>query len=331
LISPHRSTEAQQFARLARLSHTMSNSLLSKSYVDGVYIPSGLLVVGCLIVKREWVPYAVALALLLGGYKVFSNRVLKVLKPTEFQDFELKEKTIISHNVAIYRFELPSPTAILGLPIGQHISIAATLPQPDGTSKEIVRSYTPISGDHQPGYFDLLIKSYPTGNISKHMASLIVGQAIKVRGPKGAMVYEPNMVRHFGMIAGGTGITPMLQIIRAVIRGRKAGDTTEIDLIFANVNKEDILLQEDLDQLAKEDSGFRVHYVLNNPPEGWTGGVGFVTPEMMTKWLPKAADDVKLLLCGPPPMISAMKKASEGLGFKKAKPVSKLEDQVFAF
>ncbi|TVY30092.1 NADH-cytochrome b5 reductase [Lachnellula hyalina] len=312
----------------------MSNNLLSKKYVDGVYIPSGLLVVGCLIVKREWVPYAVALALLLGGYKLFSNNysgVRKVLKPTEFQDFELTEKTIISHNVAIYRFALPSQTAILGLPIGQHISIAATLPQPDGTSKEIVRSYTPISGDHQPGYFDLLIKSYPTGNISKHMASLIVGQAIKVRGPKGAMVYEPNMVRHFGMIAGGTGITPMLQIIRAVIRGRKAGDTTEIDLIFANVNKEDILLQEDLDQLAKEDKGFRVHYVLNNPPEGWTGGVGFVTPEMMTKWLPKAADDVKLLLCGPPPMISAMKKASEGLGFKKAKPVSKLEDQVFAF
>jgi cytochrome-b5 reductase len=114
------------------------------------------------------------------------------------------------------------------------------------------------------------------------MASLLVGQTIKVKGPKGAMVYTPNMVRHFGMIAGGTGITPMLQIIRAVIRGRPTGDTTEIDLIFANVNPEDILLKEDLDQLAKEDSKFRVHYVLNNPPEKWNGGVGFVTPEMMT-------------------------------------------------
>ncbi|KAF4619002.1 hypothetical protein G7Y89_g14844 [Cudoniella acicularis] len=239
----------------------------SKKYIDGVYIPSGLLVVGCLIVKREWVPYAIALALALGGYKVWASQVRKVLKPTEFQNFELKEKTIISHNVAIYRFKLPSETAILGLPIGQHISIAATLPQPDGPSKEIVRSYTPISGDHQPGYFDLLIKSYPTGNISKYMASLIVGQTIKVRGPKGAMVYTPNMVRHFGMIAGGTGITPMLQIIRAVIRGRPTGDKSQIDLIFANVNKEDILLKEDLDQLAKEDAGFRVYYVLNNPPE----------------------------------------------------------------
>ncbi|KAH8588927.1 hypothetical protein B0O99DRAFT_343028 [Bisporella sp. PMI_857] len=307
------------------------NEFLSKKYIDGVYIPSSLLVVGCLIVKREWTPFAALLAFVLGGYKIWSSQAHPVLKPTEFQNFELTEKTVISHNVAIYRLKLPTPTSILGLPIGQHISIAATLPQADGSSKEIVRSYTPISGDEQPGHFDVLIKSYPTGNISKYMASLVVGQSIKIRGPKGAMVYTPNLVRHFGMIAGGTGITPMLQIIKAVIRGRPTGDKTEIDLIFANVNKEDILLKEDLDALAKSDKGFRVYYVLNNPPEKWDGGVGFVTPEMITKWLPKPADDVKLLLCGPPPMISAMKKASEGLGFKKAKPVSKLEDQVFAF
>lgn len=304
---------------------------LSKEFVNGVYIPSGLLIAGVAITKVEWLPFAILIALVLGGFKIYTSGVKAVLKPTEFQDFELTEKTVLSHNTAIYRFKLPSPKHILGLPIGQHISIAATLPQPDGTTKEIVRSYTPISGDHQPGFFDLLIKSYPTGNISKHMASLSVGHTIKVRGPKGAMVYTPNMVRHFGMIAGGTGITPMLQIIRAVIRGRPTGDKTEIDLIFANVNHEDILLKEDLDTLANEDPGFRVYYVLNNPPEKWQGGVGFVTPEMISQHLPKPADDVKLLLCGPPPMIAAMKKASEGLGFKKAKPVSKLEDQVFAF
>lgn len=156
------------------------------------------------------------------------------------------------------------------------------LPQPDGTSKEIVRSYTPISGDEQAGFFDLLIKSYPTGNISKHLASVQVGQTIRVRGPKGAFTYTPNMVRHFGMVAGGTGITPMLQVVKAIIRGRKAGDRTEVDLIFANVTKQDILLKEDLDALAAEDKGFRVHYVLDKPPEGWTGGVGYVTADMVT-------------------------------------------------
>lgn len=171
----------------------------------------------------------------------------------------------------------------MGLPIGQHMSIAATL-QVDGQPKEVVRSYTPISSDENPGYFDLLIKSYPTGNISKHMASLKIGQPLKVRGPKGAMVYTPGLVKHFGMIAGGTGITPMLQIIRAIVRGRPrsgGNDTTAVDLIFANVNKEDILLKEDLDALAAEDDQFRVHYVLNNPPEKWEGGVGFVTDKMI--------------------------------------------------
>lgn len=314
---------------------TEASPFLSKAYINGIYIPSSLLVVGCLIVKKEWLPFAIAIAIALGGWKVYSSQVRKVLKPDIFQNFELKEKTIVSHNVAIYRFLLPSSTSILGLPIGQHISIAATLPTTDVSgatvTKEIVRSYTPISADHTPGYFDLMIKSYPTGNISKYMASLIIGQTIKVKGPKGNMVYTPNMVRAFGMIAGGTGITPMLQIIRAIIRGRAAGDKTEIDLIFANVGREDILLKEDLDELTKTDKSFRVHYVLNNPPEKWEGGVGFVTPEMITKWLPKPASDIKVLLCGPPPMISAMKKATESLGYTKAKPVSKLDDQVFAF
>jgi cytochrome-b5 reductase len=198
-----------------------------------------------------------------------------------------------------------------------------------------MRSYTPISSDGNRGYFDLLIKSYPTGRISKHFSELGVGDSVSVRGPKGAMVYTPNLVKRFGMIAGGTGITPMLQIIRAIVRNRPRNggtDTTEVDLIFANVNPDDILLKEDLDKITREDDKIRVHYVLNNPPEGWTGGVGFVTADMIKSKLPSPSKDMKLLLCGPPPMIDAMKKATESLGFDKVgKPSSKLHDQVFCF
>ena len=221
-------------------------------------------------------------------------------------------------------------------PFGQHISLAAVIDptiKPGKTKPdEVVRSYTPISSDNTPGHFDLLIKSYPTGNISKYVAGLRIGETMKVKGPKGAMVYQPNMVRRFGMIAGGTGITPMLQIIRAIVRGRAAGDKTEVDLIFANVNKEDILLKEDLDALVKEDPGLRIYYVLNNPPEGWDGGVGFVTAEMIKERLPPPADDIKILVCGPPPMVSAMKKACESLGYTPgSRPLSKLHDQIFYF
>ena len=211
----------------------------------------------------------------------------KVLKADVLQGFELQEKTVLSHNTAIYRFKLPTSKSILGLPIGQHISVAAYIEE---QQKDVVRSYTPISSDENKGYFDLLIKSYPQGNVSKYMASMKIGQLLRVKGPKGAMVYTPNLVRHFGMIAGGTGITPMLQIIRAIIRGRPrngGNDRTEVDLIFANVNQEDVLLKEDLDALANEDDKFRVHYVLNNPPEKWDGGVGFVTADMIKVRLPR--------------------------------------------
>jgi len=52
------------------------SKFLSRQYIDGVYIPSGLLIVGCLIVKREWLPYAVVIALMLGGWKVYNSRAL---------------------------------------------------------------------------------------------------------------------------------------------------------------------------------------------------------------------------------------------------------------
>ncbi|EXJ82678.1 NADH-cytochrome b5 reductase 1 [Capronia epimyces CBS 606.96] len=311
----------------------MGNPALSSSNVNGVYIPSVLLLVGVAIVKKEWVPYAAVFAAVVGGYKIFASgpSTRKVLKPTEFQEFTLTDIKKTSHNVAIYRFGLPNPTDILGLPIGQHISLAAT---PKGADKEVVRSYTPISSDEDKGFFEVLIKSYPQGNISAHMTTLKVGDTMKVRGPKGAMVYTPNLSRHIGMIAGGTGITPMLQIIRAINRGRPqngGNDTTKVDLIFANVNPEDILLKEEIDALARDDPHFNVHYVLNNPPEKWDGGVGFVTADMIKEKLPAPGPDVKILVCGPPPMVSAIKKATEGLGYQKARPVSKLEDQVFCF
>lgn len=306
------------------------NLRLLSTPLHGLYIPAGLLVFGAAIVKPEWLLHAVGLAVALMAFKVYRGQSRKVLKPDVWQEFELSEKTEISHNVAIYRFALPGINDILGLPIGQHVSIAATI---DG--KEVVRSYTPVSSDLiDRGHFDLLIKSYPTGNISKHVANLKVGDRIKTRGPKGQMVYRPGLVRAFGMIAGGTGITPMLQIIRAILMNDD--DNTRVDLLFANVTEEDILLRDELDELARQErengkNRFRVYYVLNNPPEGWTQGVGFVTADMIKDFCMAPAPDVKILICGPPPMVSAMKKACTALGYEPAKPVSKLGDQVFCF
>lgn len=258
-------------------------------------------------------------------YFQLSRRNTPVLKPNDFQKFPLIEKTRVSHNTCVYRFGLPRSTDRLGLPIGQHIAIGATI-----NDKEVVRSYTPISTDDELGYFDLLIKAYENGNISRHVESKKIGETIDIRGPKGFFTYTPGMVESFGMIAGGTGITPMYQILTAILRDPE--DKTKVSLVYANVTEDDILLKEELNKMAREHPDrFKVYYVLNTPPENWNGGVGFVTPEIMDKHLPKASEPTNLLLCGPPPMISAMKKAAVGLGYQKAKPVSKLGDQIFVF
>lgn len=162
------------------------------------------------------------------------------------------------------------------------------------------------------------------------MGELKVGDSIGIRGPKGNFAYRCNMVRAIGMIAGGTGITPMLQIIRRICNDPM--DKTKVVLIFANVTEKDILLKEELDQIATNaPDNFKVHFVLERPPENWKGEVGLVTKEMIQNYCPSPAKDIKLLLCGPLPMIKSMTLATNELGYQKPRAVSKMEDQVYKF
>ncbi|OSD03504.1 NADH-cytochrome b5 reductase [Trametes coccinea BRFM310] len=274
----------------------------------------------------QLVALALALATSALIYLKFGRGKRKpVLDPQTWKEFPLVEKIPVSPNTAIYRFALPHPQDVLGLPIGQHISVSAEI-----NGKDIMRSYTPTSSDDDLGHFDLLIKSYEKGNISRYVSLLKIGDKIRVKGPKGQFRYSPTLAREIGMIAGGTGITPMLQIIRAALKNPL--DRTKLSLIYANVNPEDILLKKELDELAaKHSHRFRVYYVLNNPPPAWDGGVGFVTKEHIEQHMPRTDKDIKVLMCGPPPMITAMKKHLAELNYPAPRTVSKLEDQVFCF
>ena len=97
-------------------------------------------------------------------------------------------------------------------------------------------------------------------------------------------------------------------------------DKTKLTLLFANVQEQDILLKGQLDLYAKESQNeqFKVVYILNQPPTEWTGEVGFITPEIIQKYLHLDTSEStsqsehkeltcdKILLCGPPPMMTSM-------------------------
>jgi nitrate reductase (NAD(P)H) len=181
---------------------------------------------------------------------------LVALNPREKQTFRLAEKISLSHNVRLFRFALQSPEHRFGLPVGKHVFLYATI-----NGENVVRAYTPTSSDDDLGHFDLVIKVYwanenprfpEGGKMSQHLETLAVGDAIEVKGPLGHFVYLGRgayangkvkaTAKRISLIAGGTGITPCYQVIKAVLKD--GGDGTQLALLYANQSEDDILIRE---------------------------------------------------------------------------------------
>lgn len=271
------------------------------------------------------------IAALVVASKALSPRAPKqktTLKSDQFIELKLAKKIIVSHDTRIFRFALPSESHVLGLPIGKHVMVQANV---KGT--DVQRAYTPISSDDDKGFVDLMVKVYragvhpkfPDGGVmSQHMDSLREGvDGLKFRGPTGRFEYigrgkvtirgTEQRVKHLNMIGGGTGITPLLQVIRAVLKDPQ--DTTKISLIFANQTEEDILLRPELEECAK-DPRVSVWYTLDRAPEKWAYSQGFISEAMIAEHLSPSTPETLVLMCGPPPMIQfACKPNLEKLGF----------------
>ncbi|KAL2927699.1 NADH--cytochrome b5 reductase 1 [Bienertia sinuspersici] len=265
--------------------------------------------------QKEMMSIAVAFVAIGVGtayyfYHSKKSKSKRCLDPEVFKEFKLVKRTELSHNVAKFRFALPTPDTVLGLPIGQHLSCRGK----DANGEVVIKPYTPTTLDSDVGYFELVIKMYPQGRMSHHFREMREGDYLEVKGPKGRFKYQPGQVKAFGMLAGGTGITPMFQVARAILEN--PNDKTKLHLIYANVKYEDILLKEELDSFAKNfPDRFSVYYVLNEAPEDWNGGVGFISSNMIQDHCPAPASDIQILRCGPPPMNKAMAAHLEALGY----------------
>lgn len=253
------------------------------------------------------------------------------LNPTKWRSMPLIEKEEKTRDVLRLRFALPSPQHKFGLPVGYHAFLRL---EDDG--EKVIRAYTPTSSDDDLGFFELIIKVYfanehprfpAGGKMSQLFHKMKVGDTIDVKGPVGHFEYKGmgNVVLHgverkvkkIGLMAGGTGITPCLQVLMAI--SKNMDDDTEAHLIFANKSPADIFLKEELDALAAKCKNINVWYTVDDAPEGWAYGKGFINADMVKEKLfgPEEAG-VIFGMCGPPPMYKfACIPALQTLGFKE--------------
>ncbi|VDP99527.1 unnamed protein product [Trichobilharzia regenti] len=113
---------------------------------------------------------------------------------------------------------------------------------------------------------------------------------------------NPVKVKRVNMVCGGSGITPMFQLLSYILDSKN--DATQIAMVFANVSDKDIILRDELEILKdKYPNHFRLWYTVSDPPEHWSYSTGYINEKMLQEHIYPSSEDTLTLLCGPPPMI----------------------------
>ena len=153
------------------------------------------------------------------------------------------------------------------------------------------------------------------GDHSRSLAYLKPGTRVFVEGPYGAFTAEPFSRRHVVLVGGGVGITP----IRAIMEEFRDG--VQMDVVYRASREEDLVLKEELDYLAAQSRGaIRIHYLVgsrkNHPMDA----------ETLKRLIPPFADS-DIYICGPGPLVDAVRQAAKDSGI----PKNRFHDEAFAF
>lgn len=221
------------------------------------------------------------------------------MSSTEFLPFALTDVQPLSPDSAIYYFALSSPSAKLDMPITSYV-----LAKADCDGEQVIRPYTPIAD--LDGEMALLIKTYPNGKMGNAFAKLAPGETMLFKGPLKKFEYTPNEFDRITLIGGGTGITPLFQLLDAITSN--PDDKTKVHIIYGSRSTEDILLKPLLDAAAYTfPDQVKVTFVIDRPEQGWTGMTGYITPEAITAVHGAPGNPrAKVFVCGPPPMMESV-------------------------
>jgi ferredoxin-NADP reductase len=190
---------------------------------------------------------------------------------------------------------------------GQHVDIRLTAE--DGYQAQ--RSYSIASPPDGTGV-ELTVERLDDGEVSPYLTDeLRPGDQIELRGPVGGyFVWEPAQGGPLLLVGGGSGVVPLMAMIRA--RDAAASDA-ETRLLLSSRGWEDVIYRDELERLGGD--GLRViHTLTRSQPPGWTGYARRVDAEMLAEVGPGQAEQPRVYVCGPTPFVEAAAEALVQLG-----------------
>lgn len=182
--------------------------------------------------------------------------------------------------------------------------------------KSVRRSYTIASSPTQRAYVEITVKREIQGVVSRYLHdSVNVGDRIKVSGPFGSFTFTGSDADSIVLIAGGVGITPMMSVLRYLTDTAWPG---EIFFVYGARSTEEFIFRAELEQLERRHDRLHVLATMQRSPGTvWLGPEGQLTKELLQAGIPEIGRR-RVHLCGPPQMMSTVKRLLQELGVPDA-------------
>jgi ferredoxin-NADP reductase len=172
------------------------------------------------------------------------------------------------------------------------------------------RSYSICSSPAQRAYVEITSKRLPNGRVSGFLSDrAAVGMAVEATGPFGRFYFDEVRHRRIVLIAAGSGITPMISILRHI---DDRCLPTPVTLIYCVRTRNDVIFGEELESLRRRLPTFTMVLVLSRPDVGWNGPSGRISRALIATSVEDRQSST-FFLCGPPPFMASVREMLQSL------------------
>jgi ferredoxin-NADP reductase len=226
------------------------------------------------------------------------------------RDWQIATATLFLQETAQVRSITFEVTAWAGHTAGQHVDIRLTAE--DGYQAQ--RSYSIASPAGRTPCVELTVERVRDGEVSPYLTGeLHAGDTIELRGPVGGyFTWDPGTTSPLMLIAGGSGVVPLMSILRT---RHQVGSKVPTKLLYSSRSAEHIIYRDELDRLAANRDGFTLLHTLTRvAPAGWTGQTRRIDKDMLAEYAFRPAEEPQVFVCGPTSFVETVADQLVGLG-----------------